>query len=224
MPRQYRHEIKFLINENQANILKDRLSMIMTVDENGKNGYFIRSLYYDTPNNKAYNEKLDGVEYRRKYRIRMYNKDDNYIRLEKKIKDENMTAKEQIRISKEDCIKIMNNELSFYDMEDNLLKEFLIDIKTKNLVPSVIVDYDRYALLYPVSDVRVTFDYNIKSGIYNYNLFDYNNVNYNVLDDGVIVLEVKFNDFLPEVIGIILKTIPSIRNAFSKFAMCRSVK
>lgn len=220
----YRHEIKFLINENQANILKDRLSMIMTADDNGKYGYFIRSLYYDTPTNKAYYEKLDGVEYRRKYRIRMYNKDDNYIRLEKKIKDNDMTAKEQIRISKEECLKIMHNELSFYDMEDNLLKEFLIDIKTKNLVPSVIVDYDRYALTYPISDVRVTFDYNIKSGIYNYNLFDFDNTNYNILEDGMIVLEVKFNDFLPEVIGIILRTIPSIRNAFSKFAMCRMVK
>ena len=91
-------------------------------------------------------------------------------------------------------------------------------------MPSVIVDYDRFALTYPISDVRVTFDYNIKSGKYDYNLFNYNNDYFEVIDDNMIVLEVKFNDMLPDTIRGVLTTIPSIRNAFSKFAICRSVK
>ena len=224
MTRRYRHEIKFFINEKQAEELKKNLLKIMSPDVNGKNGYFIRSLYFDTPTSSAYYEKLDGVEYRRKYRIRLYNQDDSYICLEKKIKDNNMTAKEQVVISKEECLKILNDNLSIYDYEDGLLKEFLVEMKIKNLKPSIIVDYDRYALTYPVSDVRITFDSNIQSGIYNYNLFDYDHMICPILENHLMILEVKINEILPDVIEMILKTIPSIRSAFSKFAICRSVK
>lgn len=222
--RQYRHELKFTITKKCAKILKDRLMSIMSVDENGKNGYFIRSLYFDTPNSDAYYEKIDGAPYRKKYRIRVYNGDDDFIRLEKKMKHNNMTAKEQVNISRITCEKILKNQLSIFELNDGLLKDFLIEIKTKNLIPSVIVDYERLALTYPVSDVRITFDSNIKSGKYNYNLFDYKNTEYKVIDDDLLVLEVKFNEILPEPIAIILSTIPSNRQAFSKFAACRSIK
>ena len=222
--RQYRHELKFTITKKCAKILKDRLMSIMSVDENGRNGYFIRSLYFDTPNSDAYYEKIDGAPYRKKYRIRIYNGDDDFIRLEKKMKHNNMTAKEQVNISRITCEKILNNAISIYDLDDGLLKEFLIELKTKHLIPSVIVDYDRLALTYPVSDVRITFDSNIRSGKYNYNLFNYKENEYSAIDNDLLVLEVKFNEVLPEAIAIILSTIPSNRQAFSKFAACRSIK
>ena len=218
----YRHEIKFIINKKHANILKQRLMMLMDVDQNGKNGYFIRSLYFDTMSSDAYYDKIDGVSYREKYRIRMYNQDDNYIRLEKKIKNDNLTLKEQTIITKKECLDIINNDIDL-SFKDGLLKEFLIDVKTKNLVPSVIVDYDRFALTYPISDVRITFDYNIKSGIYNYNLFGSDN-DLKILDENTIVLEVKYNEVLPEFIDAILKSVPTMKTAFSKFAMCRGAK
>ena len=223
MSRQYRHEIKYTISKTQAYILKQRLLKIMEVDPYGKKGYFIRSLYFDTPTNEAYNEKLDGVLNRKKYRIRMYNFDDNLIRLEKKIKDNDMTAKEQAIISKNVLSKILSNELEIEDCDSKLLLEFLIEIKTRGLEPSVIVDYNRLALIYPVSDVRVTFDYGIKSGRYDYDLFTSND-GYKIIDDDMVILEVKFNEILPYPIACILGTIPSTRNAFSKFAYCRSIK
>ncbi len=223
MSRQYRHEIKYTISKTQAFILKERLLKIMEIDPYGKRGYFIRSLYFDTPTNEAYNEKLDGVLNRRKYRIRLYNLDDSFIRLEKKIKDDNMTAKEQTMISKSDLDKILSNKFNIEEYDDKLLKEFLIEIKTKGLEPSVIVDYNRLALIYPVSDVRVTFDFDIKSGRYDYDLFNKND-GYKVLDEDMVILEVKFNEILPYPIACILSTIPSTRNAFSKFAYCRSIK
>ena len=222
--RQYRHEIKFTISKKCAKILKDRLLAIMSIDENGKNGYFIRSLYYDTPNQDAYYEKIDGVLYRNKYRIRIYNHDDGFIRLEKKMKHNNMTAKEQTRISKEICMKILDESLDIHYIEDGLLKEFYVKVKINHLCPSVLVDYERLALTYPVSDVRVTFDYNISSGRYNYDLFNYQNNDYKVIKDDLVVLEVKYNDILPEPIKLILGTIPSNREAFSKFASARSIK
>ena len=225
--RKYRNEIKFFINIDSAEILKHKLSLIMDLDQNSTedNSYLIRSLYFDDINSTAYYEKMDGVEYRKKYRIRLYNNDTNFIRLECKYKHENKTSKDQILIDKNICDRIIDGSIKNLKIEEeNLLTKFIIDSKLNNLIPSIIVDYKRLAYTYPVSEVRVTFDSKIRSGRYNYNLYDEDLSTYKVIDDNEVVLEVKFNEILPESIAIILSTVPMIRQAFSKFAICRSIK
>lgn len=222
----YRHELKYIISSNSAEMLKIYLSKIMSIDSNSFNEdftYKIRSLYFDNDSSEAYYEKLNGVLYRSKYRIRYYNNDDSFIRLECKMKHNNLTSKKQVTITREICDKIMNNEIDNIE-SDGLLKEFLDDIKRKHLKPSIIVDYERLAYTYPISDVRITFDSKIKSGRYDYELFDYDFPTYNVIKDNEVVLEVKFNEVLPESIAIILSMIPTCRQAISKFALCRSIK
>lgn len=226
--RKYRNEIKFIISKTMAEVLKQRLSLIMSVDNNSynsDNSYLIRSLYFDNENSDAYYEKMDGVEYRKKYRIRIYNFDDKFIRLECKYKHNNMTSKDQILIDKELCIKIIDGKIDEIDLtKDNLLRQFALDYRLNRLEPSIIVDYNRVAFTYHVSDVRITFDSQIKSGMHNYNLFDKNATTYRVIDDNQMVLEVKFNEILPESIALILQTVPTFRQAFSKFAACRNIK
>lgn len=226
--RKYRNEIKFVINKDSAEILKRKLALLMDVDSNANssdNSYFIRSLYFDDIYSNAYYEKMDGVEYRKKYRIRIYNNDFKFIRLECKYKHENKTSKDQMLIDKNICDKIIEGNIDQLDInEDNLLLKFIIDYKLKSLRPAIIVDYKRLAYTYPVSDVRVTFDSQIRSGRYNYNLYDDNMDTYKVINDNEVVLEVKFNEVLPEQIAIVLSTVPMIRQAFSKFATCRSIK
>ena len=226
--RKYRNEIKFIISKTMAEVLKQRLSLIMSVDTNSynsDNSYLIRSLYFDNENSDAYYEKMDGVEYRKKYRIRIYNFDDKFIRLECKYKHNNMTSKDQILIDKELCSKIVDGKIDDIDLtKDNLLRQFALDYRLNKLEPSIIVDYNRVAFTYHVSEVRITFDSQIKSGMYNYNLFDKNATTYSVIDDNQMVLEVKFNEILPESIAIILQTVPTFRQAFSKFAACRNIK
>lgn len=226
--RKYRNEIKFIISKTMAEVLKQRLILIMSVDTNSynsDNSYLIRSLYFDNENSDAYYEKMDGVEYRKKYRIRIYNFDDKFIRLECKYKHNNMTSKDQILIDKELCSKIINGKIDEIDLtKDNLLRQFALDYRLNRLNPSIIVDYNRVAFTYHVSDVRITFDSQIKSGMYNYNLFDKNATAYRVIDDNQMVLEVKFNEILPESIALILQTVPTFRQAFSKFAACRNIK
>lgn len=226
--RKYRNEIKFIISKTMAEVLKQRLSLIMSVDNNSynsDNSYLIRSLYFDNENSDAYYEKMDGVEYRKKYRIRIYNFDDKFIRLECKYKHNNMTSKDQTLIDKELCIKIIDGKIDEIDLtKDNLLRQFALDYRLNRLEPSIIVDYNRVAFTYHVSDVRITFDSQIKSGMYNYNLFDKNATTYRVIDDNQMVLEVKFNEILPESIALILQTVPTFRQAFSKFAACRNIK
>lgn len=226
--RKYRHEIKYVISKQMAEILKQRLLLIMDVDANSSNldnTYLIRSLYFDDINNTAYYEKIDGVEYRKKYRIRIYNYDDSFIRLECKYKHNNMTSKDQYRIDKNTYENIVKGNLNELEISNNkMFNNFILDLKLKSLKPTVIVDYKRLALTYPISDVRVTFDSCISSGVYNYDLFDKNTNNLSIIDDDNVVLEVKYNEVLPESIAIILSTIPSVRESFSKFAYCSVVK
>ncbi|MDD6272615.1 MAG: polyphosphate polymerase domain-containing protein [bacterium] len=223
----YRHELKFKISKSAAEVLKQKLSLILEKDKFAyyKDGsYLIKSLYFDNRESSSYYEKLDGVLYRQKYRIRIYNNDDSFIRLEKKLKHNTYTAKEQILISKTIYSKIINGKINEIDDADGLLLDFLNDYKTKGLMPSIIVSYHRTAFIYPISEVRITFDSDIQSGLYNYDLFNEDMPKYSMDEEGKIVLEVKFNEVLPLHIANILQDIPVCREAVSKFAICRKIK
>lgn len=223
----YRHELKFKISNSAAEVLKQKLSLILKKDKNAyysDGSYLIKSLYFDDLDSSSYYEKIDGVLYRKKYRIRIYNNNDEFIRLEKKMKHNTYTAKEQILISKDIYSKILNGKLDEIDSPTGLLEEFITNSKTKHLVPSVIVLYHRIAFTYPISEVRITFDSHIQSGLYNYDLFDKEVPMYDVSEPGKQVLEVKFNEVLPLHIANILNDIPSCKEAVSKFAICRSIK
>lgn len=223
----YRHELKFKISNSAAEVLKQKLSLILKKDKNAyysDGSYLIKSLYFDDLDSTSYYEKMDGVLYRKKYRIRIYNNNDEFIRLEKKMKHNTYTAKEQILISKDIYSKILNGKLDEIDSPTGLLEEFITNSKTKHLVPSVIVLYHRTAFTYPISEVRITFDSHIQSGLYNYDLFDKQVPMYDVSESGKQVLEVKFNEVLPLHIANILNDIPSCKEAVSKFAICRSIK
>ena len=223
----YRHELKFKISNSAAEVLKQKLSLILGKDKNAyyeDGSYLIKSLYFDDRDSSSYYEKMDGVLYRKKYRIRMYNDVDTFIRLEKKMKHNNFTAKEQMLISKGIYSKILNGKIDEIENPDGLLLEFITNYKNKGLVPSVIVEYHRTAFTYPISDVRITFDSNIQSSLYNYDLFNTSYPRYIVDEPGKQVLEVKFNEILPLHIANILNDIPVCREAVSKFAICRSIK
>ena len=120
--------------------------------------------------------------------------------------------------------KILNGKLDEIKGASGLLLEFITACKNKGLVPSIVVSYHRTAYTYPISDVRITFDSNIESGLYNYDLFETSMPTYRVDEIGKQVLEVKFNEVLPLHIANILNDIPSCREAVSKFAICRSIK
>ena len=223
----YRHELKFKISNSAAEVLKQKLSLILGKDKNAyysDGSYLIKSLYFDDRDSSSYYEKMDGVLYRKKYRIRMYNDVDTFIRLEKKMKHNNYTAKEQMLISKDIYSKILNGKIDEIENPDGLLLEFITNYKNKGLVPSIVVEYHRTAFTYPISDVRITFDSNIQSSLYNYDLFNTSYPRYIVDEPGKQVLEVKFNEILPLHIANILNDIPACREAVSKFAICRSIK
>lgn len=224
----YRYELKFQMNAKIAQLLKHRISLLMDIDEFSKNedgSYYIRSLYFDDIYDKAYYEKMDGIVEREKYRIRFYNFDESYIIIEIKGKKGNLGYKEQDRITKEECLFLINGECDKININNRkVLEKFINEMKTKHLVPSVIVDYKRLAFTYPIADVRITFDSDIASGGYNYDFFNKDIMLYDILDENEVILEVKYNDFLPKMICDLVNAVPAVRIPMSKFALCREKK
>lgn len=224
---EYRYELKYIISEATAASLKSQLRSLMPMDKHSVSkeySYIIRSCYFDDPYSNAYYEKLEGVEFRKKYRLRMYNYDPSVIKLECKHKDENMTYKEDCTVSKPIAEAILKGEYSRIRSSHPFMQQFLADAMSKHLRPSIIVDYKRTAFTYPISEVRITFDEELRSGAHNLDFFDPDMVTFPMYPEKQLVLEVKCNDFIPQHILNVLATNSLLRQAVSKFALCRAVK
>lgn len=222
--RKFRHEIKHYINMSDYLAIKSRLVNIMKVDKNASNNneYKIRSLYFDNIRDKVLMEKINGVKYREKFRIRLYNDDYSFIKLEKKSKSNGLCNKESESITAEQCYKIFKGDIEFLkDSSKPLFVELYSKIKSELLKPKSIVDYHREAYVYPLGNVRITFDKNIRTGIYNTNLFDEKLPTIEAIDKRIVVLEVKYDEFLPEIIQHIIQTNNRRPSAISKYAASR---
>ena len=222
--KKFRHEVKHYINMSDYLAIKNRLSHIMRIDKNANENreYKIRSLYFDNLRDKVLMEKINGINHREKFRIRFYNDNHSFIRLEKKSKINGLCAKDSESITKEECKKIFNGDIDFLKESNKLLfMEFYAKIKGDLLKPKTIVDYTREAYIYPIGNVRITFDKDIRTGIYSRNFFDDSLPTINVIDNRVVVLEVKYDEFLPEIIHDIIQTNDRRASAISKYAACR---
>ncbi|SHE79266.1 VTC domain-containing protein [Marinitoga hydrogenitolerans DSM 16785] len=221
MKKYYRYELKYLISYQNYIVLRNKLKNIMLLDENANNlgFYYVRSLYFDDYLNTAYYDKLNGIMNRYKYRIRIYNFQDNVIKLQKKIKKGNFSTKIDNLIDKKEYFKFINERKCCLD---NKVKDFCFLMKYKRLSPVVIIDYEREAYKYKYGGVRITFDFNLKATTFNKDIFAKDLKLINVLEKNKIILEVKFEKFIPFVIKNIIKN-SRINMSISKYVICRSV-
>lgn len=220
----YRNELKHYINSIDCILLKNKLTHIMQRDQNSRpdGKYLIRSLYFDTPDDKALIEKITGVDNREKFRLRFYNHDTNFVRLEKKSKINGFTNKISSPISKNQCELIQKGEIEWlYTSGNKLFMELYSKIVHQRLMPTTVVDYEREAYIYKPGNVRVTIDSSIRTGLRSTNFFDKNLPTIEALDNNLSVLEVKYDNFLPEVIGDIVQIGERHKLSVSKYALCR---
>ena len=219
MEKNFRHEYKFLISPNAARLLKLRLPHIMGRDPHaGPTGqYTIRSLYFDDPNFTAFRDKVDGVDNRTKYRIRCYNGDTSRCRLERKEKKGHLTRKAGQSIQAQDALALQNRT---FPHGEGLCEELRLLCASQGLRPMVLVDYDRTPFVCAAGNVRITLDENLRTRPYCGDLFDTHQCMMPVLEDNQVILEVKFDDYLPGYLRAVLADIPKIPMAISKFAMC----
>lgn len=218
----FRHEWKHEINYSDMLILRQRLKAVMKPDENAVDGkYFIRSLYFDNISDKALREKIDGVNCREKFRIRYYNNDTSLIHLEKKSKINGLGNKQSANLSAEEAQKIVDGDLDWMiDCDRPLVQELYSKMKSQGLRPKTIVDYTREPFIFSAGNVRVTLDYDIRTGLY---CTDFLNPDCITIPAGnvPIILEVKWDEFLPSVIRDIVQLESRHTAAFSKYAVCR---
>lgn len=218
----YRFEKKFFVSFAGYSALKARLSSALELDTHASQDgmYKIRSLYFDNYKAGALIEKISGVNFREKYRIRFYDMDDSFIRFEIKQKNGEMIRKLTAPLDREQVERIINGDISFlFNSEHVPLKRFYAKCRTELLKPAVIVDYDREAYIF--NDVRITFDHNVHTCNYNHNLFDPDVPSMPVLPPDRVILEVKYNERLPDFIKNLLRPISSSISAISKYEMCR---
>lgn len=218
----FRHEYKQEIDYLDMPALRARLEAVMEQDAHAVDGkYEIRSMYFDNLNDKALREKLDGVNMREKFRIRYYNGDLSFIQLEKKSKINGLCSKEQQTITLEEAKLIQAGDLEGLVHTDKpLLRELALKMHMQGIRPKTIVDYTREPFVYAPGNVRVTLDYHIRTGLTGTDFLNPDCVTV-LAGDTSVILEVKWDEFLPSVIRNIVQVSGTRTTAFSKYAACR---
>ena len=218
----YRHENKYLISYHDQDSLRRRLSPVLALDKHVKgDGYTIRSLYFDDYWQSAYEEKDAGVLMRKKYRIRIYNFQDHYIRLERKKKFGAYIYKESAPLTRAQVEDILLGHYDFLKHSPHsLAREFYIECVTNMMRPRVIVDYEREPWILDAGTVRVTFDTDVRAAVGSFDIFDAKLPTLPVLPPDKLILEVKYTELMPQVVRQLVPTGALEYTAVSKYVLC----
>ena len=223
----YRHELKFICSEEELAVIERRLGALMRPDPHADAAgeYLIRSVYFDDLQKSGFHENEDGIDPREKFRIRAYDCSDSFIALEKKIKARGMTAKRSCPIDRDLCMRMIEGRSIRDQMgRDPLLDEWIIRRETLRLRPVMLGEYRRRPLIYGPGNVRVTFDRYISASSGFSRMFDPRISRIPVLPTGYHVLEIKYDDFLPDVIRRLTDRSQLWQTPFSKFYLgCKAL-
>lgn len=221
----FRHELKYSITYLQYLQLRNRLGEVMAPDPYAapNDRYLIRSIYFDNFADKALREKINGVPNREKFRIRYYNDDLSYIALEKKKKDGYLCRKYHAEITKQEYIQLLEGETDWMRGHPaDLVKELYAKMQYQALRPRILVSYVREPYLYAPGNVRITFDSQIRTSLYYQAFLESEVADIRTADcPWDMILEVKYDAFLPEIIGKLLQIGAVRQQAFSKYAASR---
>ena len=218
-----RHESKHRISLREDLVLSGRLRRLFSHDSYaGEDGsYRVTSLYFDTPDDSALREKLDGIGKREKFRLRYYGASPSFIRLEKKFKINGLCGKRSVKMTTEQAQKLLCGEYGFLlESGDPLCAEFYSKLMGKCLRPRTIVRYDREAFVYEPGNVRITLDRSIRTGLGSTDFLNEKLFCAPVLEQGT-VLEVKYDAFLPDLVRMAVQIPGRQAVSCSKYALCR---
>ena len=220
---EFRHEYKIELAPGDVPVLRARLGALLQPDPHAQGGrYFIRSLYFDDWSDRALREKLDGVDKREKFRLRLYNGDASFIHLEKKAKQNGLGSKGQAELTAAEVRALLAGELGWMPNDPRpLVRELYQKMRSRGLAPKTLVDYTREPFVCAPGNVRVTLDYDIRTGLRRTDFLD--PACPTVPAPGpAALLEVKWDAFLPAPVRAAVQLPGRRASAFSKYAACRS--
>ena len=213
--KKYRFERKYFIGEMDAAILRQRASKVLSPDPHSDGPYHISSLYFDDVHNTALVQKQHGDLVRNKLRIRYYNHDLDFLRLEHKHKNGDMISKQSVVMTREQYESIKSGDYSFaLSRPEPLWHMFYVRRRTLGLAPSVTVDYDREVFIYVAGNVRITFDTNLRASR------PFSNISLPAMPPQSIIMELKYDHFLPSIVAGLINA-PLTQTTISKYTLCR---
>lgn len=220
-----RQEKKYLITADQYIKYSHNLSKVLHLDNNSQeDGYLVRSLYFDTLEDNDFQEKEDGVDPRRKIRLRNYGPDNNFALLELKQKQGIMQKKRSLKLNRDDAEKIITGDYSVLLEYDNPFAAECYGLMNMFCYrPKAVVSYQRKAFVTSANKIRVTFDHNLKGTESNFDIFSKESLENTIMDPYHVVLEVKFNGFLLGYIKDLLQEIDKSETAISKYCLGRAI-
>lgn len=221
-----RQEKKYLLNYIEVEQLRYLLDQTLSRDKFGtwQKGYLVRSLYFDTLDNTDFTEKLDGIEDRKKIRLRTYSPESDHVKLELKEKQGDFQRKRSLLLSRTEAEEMIDGRYGCLIKRRDEFSWEMYTLLEKNLYrPRCIVEYDRIAWIVPENDIRITLDGDIRATELSFDLFSKEIMFYPVLDIGKTVLEVKFNRFLLSYVRDLLAGKERFQISVSKYSMARSI-
>lgn len=224
-PRKFRHEYKYLISAAQIPVLRSRICGLMHPDPHagGDGMYRIRSVYFDDASDRCFRDNEIGVDGKAKYRIRIYNGSDARIRLELKEGHRGRKHKTSDILTRAQADRLLDGKASWPDecAPMRVLPGLNADILTNGMHPVIIVEYDRIPYIYRYGNVRVTFDLGISSSADIDHFFSPHIARRPIMPAGMHLMEVKFDEFLPDTIYRALQLENLRQTTFSKYYLCR---
>lgn len=220
----YRHELKYIINSLEAQQLRKMLQYVLSKDIHSEHrDYYIRSLYFDTIDDKAYVEKILGVGERKKIRLRIYAYDTDKVKLEIKNKYGNYSKKETVLIGREDALQLIRGKSEdLLLLENRTANKVYLNMKQELYLPQIMIDYEREAYYLPIENIRITFDKNIRAARDD-RIFEKNIPMVGLMSQENCILEVKYDHYLPSYVKNILASCTMQNSAVSKYTMARAV-
>lgn len=218
-----RTEKKYLLTPIEYRSMDHVLSACLREDRfNDGGGYLVRSLYFDTPDDTDYMEKVDGYEVRRKIRLRIYSAGDESAKLELKEKQGDLQRKRSLTVGREDAARLCRGEYSpLLSVNSEFAMELYGRMQQQMYRPKCIVEYDRKAFWIEENDIRVTLDSGLRATTANLDLFDPKLMLHPAGRLAATTLEVKYNRFLLSYVKDLISLPARAQTSVSKYCAAR---
>lgn len=220
----YRTELKVRINTFDKLTIASRLSSVLQRDShaNSCGNYIVRSLYFDDIMDSALNDNLIGIRNREKFRVRLYNKSTDIIKLEKKVKHGSLGYKETALLSLEECHDLVNGDYNFLrSRKEAVCKSLYSKVITGLFKPKTIVEYEREAYTWEPGRIRITIDSLPRTGMGSTSFLDFDETLVNTGEPGESILEIKYDSYLPSHIRNLVQLDNRDISSVSKYVLCR---
>lgn len=219
----FRKELKYKVPLSDFSMMEPQIRAVFDPDEHGEDGvYAVRSLYFDSALDQDLHDNLDGAMEKRKIRIRIYSPHDEKAKLEYKCKSGSDGVKYSLTLTRQEAMEMENHRYEcLHGKYEDLAMFLYLKMQRYLYRPKTIVEYKRRAYSFPMNNIRLTFDYEIRGSDSPYGLFNERPFLRPVFPEGMGILELKYDEFIPTPIRKLMERCDVIQTSYSKYTAAR---